>query len=185
MPRELSGAGKKRLTVTVCSTPEVQKNGLTSYLGTTTMWRMFRGDVSHDEVVAAMSKEETEEEDEENGEEDGDPNELKFVPGIKRRSRGTVQHGVFEWTQHQPEYSDHHYTLAVASYEKWGRLEGKAPSLPYAVIVRLEDVGRTVKVYGKITAVIPVPKQKASAKVGTQQNADLPTASPTIRSKKQ
>jgi hypothetical protein len=56
VPRELSGAGKKRLTVTVCSTPEVQKNGLQSYLGTTTMGRMFRGDVSHEEVIAAMGK---------------------------------------------------------------------------------------------------------------------------------
>jgi hypothetical protein len=150
--RELSGAGKKRLTVTVCSTPEVQKNGLKSYLGTTTKWRMFRGDVSHEEVIAAMVDDDSEEdmdEDEENEEEEAGPKELKFTPGIKRRSRGIVQHGVFEWTQHEADYSTHPYTLAVGSYEKWGRLEGKAPSLPYAVVVRLEDVGRSVKIYAK------------------------------------
>ena len=178
VPREMAKAGKKRLTVTVCSTPEVQKNGLKSYLGTTAMWRMFRGDVPHEDVIVAMSKEETDEEDDEEDEagddsgdgDSGSPYELKFVPGIKRRSRGTVQHGVFEWTQHDPSYSDHHYTLAVASYEKWGRQEGKAPSLPYAVVARLEDVGRTIEVYGKVSAVVPAAKQRASAMTGTQDN---------------
>ena len=57
VPRELADAGRKRLAVTVCSIPEVQKNGLQTYLGTTTMWRMFRGDVPHDDVVAAMGEE--------------------------------------------------------------------------------------------------------------------------------
>jgi hypothetical protein len=146
VPRELSKAGKKRLTVTVCSTPEVQKMGLKSYLGTTTAWRVFRGDASNEEVVAAMSKEDEEEGDDEEAEEERGPKELKFKPGIKRRSRGTIQHGVSEWTQHRPEYSDHPYTLAVGSYEKWGRKS--APPLPYAVVVRLEDVNRTVKIYG-------------------------------------
>lgn len=175
VPREMSGAGKKRLTVTVCSTPEVQKTGLTSYLGTTTTWRMFRGDVSHEEVVAAMSKEQDEEggdDEEDEGEEGGGPKELKFSPGIKRRSRGTVQHGAFEWTQHDSSFSDHHYTLAVASYEKWGRPEGKAPSLPYAVVVRLEDLSRMVEVYGRVTTMIPIARQKTTAPVGSRPNSD-------------
>lgn len=155
VPGELADAGRKRLTVTVCSTPEVQKNGLMTYLGTATMWRMFRGDVSHEDVIAAMGEESEPDGDEEDDQseqpENGPtPKELKFAPGIKRRSRGVVQHGVFEWIQHLPEYSDHGYTLAVGSYEKWGRREGQAPPLPYAVVVRLEDLGRTVNIYEKI-----------------------------------
>lgn len=160
VPRELSGAGKKRLTVTVCSTPEVQKNGLQTYLGTTTIWRMFRGDVPHDEVVAAMSKEDVEggdgDDEEDEGEKQKGPKELKFKPGLKRRSRGTVQHGVHEWTQHPLDYSAHPYTLAVGNYEKWGRAEGKAADLPFAVVVRLEDVSRTVKIYGKVKVALRV-----------------------------
>jgi hypothetical protein len=158
VPRELAGAGKKRLTVTVCSTPEVQKTGLKSYLGTTAAWRMFRGDASHEEVVAAMSKDEEGEGDSAGEEEEGEtakgPKELQFKPGVTRRSRGTVQHGVYEWTLHRPEYSEHPYTLAVGSYEKWGR-QG-ATTLPYAVVVRLEDLSHSVKIYSKAIVAVKV-----------------------------
>ena len=161
VPRELSKAGRKRLTVTVCSTPEVQKTGLKSYLGTTTIWRMFRGDASDEDVVAAMSREE-EEEGEGDGEEEGaeaqkGPKELKFKPGLNRRSRGTVQHGVYEWMQHRAEFSTHPYMLAITSYEKWGR-QGATPPLPYAVVVRLEDVSRTVKIYGSVKVAVTVKR---------------------------
>ena len=70
VPLELMEAGRKRLTVTVCSTPEVQKNGLLTYLGTTTMWRMFRGDASHEEVVSSMGEQDDEEDDDEPGDEE-------------------------------------------------------------------------------------------------------------------
>jgi hypothetical protein len=52
--------GRKRLTVTVAYTPEVQRWGLEQYLGTVLKWRMFRGDVSRDEIVNAMSHSEEE-----------------------------------------------------------------------------------------------------------------------------
>lgn len=129
--------GVKRLTVTVVYAPEVQRWGLDTYLGTKLKWRMFRGDVEQEEVIKSMSV------DEEENDEDpvGNPKELKFEPGITLRSRGTVQHGIYEWKKHKPEYSQKCYTLAIAAYEKWGR---KNPNpVPYAVVVRIEDTTQT------------------------------------------
>lgn len=134
----------KRLTVTVVYAPEVQRWGLETYLGTTLKWRMFRGNVDQEEVIKYMSVEE-EENDEETGE---NPKELKFEPGITLRSRGTVQHGICEWKQHKPEYSQNCYTLAIAAYEKWNR-ENPDP-VPYAVVVRLEDTTQTADVYVEV-----------------------------------
>jgi hypothetical protein len=134
----------KRLTVTVVYAPEVQRWGLETYLGTTLKWRMFRGNVDQEEVIKYMSVEE-EENDEETGE---NPKELKFEPGITLRSRGTVQHGICEWKQHKPKYSQNCYTLAIAAYEKWNR-ENPDP-VPYAVVVRLEDTTQTADVYVEV-----------------------------------
>ena len=141
---ETSQTGVKRLTVTVVYAPEVQRWGLETYLGTTLKWRMFRGNVDQEEVIKYMSVEE-EENDEETGE---NPKELKFEPGITLRSRGTVQHGICEWKQHKPEYSQNCYTLAIAAYEKWNR-ENPDP-VPYAVVVRLEDTTQTADVYVEV-----------------------------------
>lgn len=161
-----AGRGRKRLTVTLVSTPEVQKNGLQSYLGTTTKWRMFRGDVSREQIVAAMSREDEEEgtaaaepesESADEGE-GGGPKELKFELGLTRRSRGTVQHDWYEWSQHREAYSAGHYTLAVAAYERWDRKEGRAPPLPFAVVVRLEDLARSVPIYAEVRQVLQVPR---------------------------
>lgn len=134
----------KRLTVTVVYAPEVQRWGLETYLGTTLKWRMFRGNVDQEEVIKYMFVEE-EENDEETGE---NPKELKFEPGITLRSRGTVQHGICEWKQHKPEYSQNCYTLAIAAYEKWNR-ENPDP-VSYAVVVRLEDTTQTADVYVEV-----------------------------------
>lgn len=130
--------GTKRLTVTLVHAPEVQRWGLERYLGTTMKWRLFRGDVDREEIIAAMSVE-----DGGSGEEEPQrPGELPGKLRVTRRSRGCVQHDVIEWSRHQAHYSDGTYTLAVASYRKWTR---KVDPIPYAVVVRLEDTTRTTQ----------------------------------------
>ncbi|MEM1167605.1 MAG: S8 family serine peptidase [Cyanobacteria bacterium P01_H01_bin.35] len=151
--------GVKRLTVTVVYAPEVQRWGLETYLGTTLKWRMFRGDVEQEEVIKSMSVEE-ENNDEETIE---NPKELNFEPGITLRSRGTVQHGIYEWKKHKSEYSQQCYTLAIAAYEKWGR---KNPdSVPYAVVVRLEDETQTAQVYTEVQNIMAQLEVQAGSNV--------------------
>lgn len=145
-----NGNARKRLTVTACSHPEVQRWGLEEYLGVVLKWRMFRGDVDRGAVIAAMSKDSDEEgEDSANGdaEEPEMPNELKFKPGIRMRSRGTLQFASVDWTVHRPEYSVNHYTLAVAAHKRWTRTPG---STPFAIVVRLEELGRQTEIYAEV-----------------------------------
>ena len=135
--------GTKQLTITVAHAPEVQRWGLERYLGTSFKWRLFRGNVDHEEIFSAMS---VEAEDIEQSEM---PNEMKNPKiGISLRSRGTIQHDIYEWSRHQIEYSAHFYTLAVAAYEKWGRANPEP--VPYAIVVRLEDTTRTSDIYTEI-----------------------------------
>jgi hypothetical protein len=130
--------------------PEVQRWGLETYLGTTLKWQMFRGDVEEEEVIRSMSVEE----ENNDGETVENPKELKFEPGITLRSRGTVQHGIYEWKKHKSEHSQKCYTLAIAAYEKWGR-KNKIPNfVPYAVVVRLEDTTQTADVYVEVQKIM-------------------------------
>ena len=118
---------QRRLTVTVAHAPEVQRWGLERYFGVDLKWRMFRGDKSRDEIIDAMS-EGVDESDEETEDdlllEDEDeatlPKELPFRPSYQKRSRGTVQHAAYEWSQHKSLYSDGHYTLAIAARNSAG-----------------------------------------------------------------
>ncbi|MEC4986853.1 MAG: hypothetical protein SAJ37_15440 [Oscillatoria sp. PMC 1068.18] len=88
-------------------------------------------------------------EEEENDEETVEnPKELRFEPGIKLRSRGTVQHGICEWKKYKSEYSQNCYTLAIAIYKKWG--SNNPEPVPYAVVVRLEDATQTADVYTEV-----------------------------------
>lgn len=160
VPKGLSKArrGKKRLTVTVVYAPEVQRWGLEEYLGTRLRWKLFRGDVPPDEVAAAMSYDEEAEKRaaaDVNGvdeEEDEAPKDLQFEIGVNRRSRGTVQHDVYEWTTHQEHYSENAYTLAVESHERWQRKN--PPPVPFAVVVRLEDLRRSVEVFTQVRNIL-------------------------------
>lgn len=152
VPANLSTAdnGTKRLTVTVAHAPEVQRWGLEKYLGTTLKWRLFRGDVNKDAIITCMSAEDDEEET--NGQQIERPDELKGDLGITIRSRGTIQHDIFEWTRHQDTYSADTYTLAVAAYEKWGRTNPEA--VPYAVVVRIEETTQTADIYSEIQSIL-------------------------------
>ena len=141
---------RKRLSVTVCHYPEVQKWGLENYFGVDLKWRMFRGDVDRDAVVNAMS---TDNDDDDEADRPALPDELPFAHRVTRRSRGTVQHDWHEWAQHREGYSSDHYTLAVAAYSKWQR---KSEATPFAIVVRLEDLGGTVQVYNHVVAELDV-----------------------------
>lgn len=149
VPATLSTAedGIKRLTVSVVHAPEVQRWGLERYLGTTLKWRMFRGDVDKEEIIAAMSIED--------GDDGADqperPGELSGTLRVTLRSRGCVQHDIIEWIRHQDHYSAGSYTLAVAAYQKWTR---KVEPVPYAIVVRLEDTTRTAEVYTEVQNIL-------------------------------
>ncbi len=150
VPAELAGAtGKKRLTVTVASMPEVQRWGLERYFGTAIKWRLFRGDRSRDKIVAAMSAEiRSEEEADQDQREEEDvelPDEIRCGIGIQRRSRGAIQHDYYSWTSHRREFSNTPYTLAVAAFKKWS-----GSPTPLGIVVRLEDLGQTVPIFAKV-----------------------------------
>jgi subtilase family protein len=164
VPKVLCDAdrGKKRLTVTVAYSPDVQRWGLEAYLGTSLKWRLFRGDVPREGVIKAMSV------DEEGGNRgvvsggDGAQKKPNKVPvpkdltgkltGFNLRSCGTVQHDVFEWTEHHDSFSESSYTLAIAAFERWGRTS--PPPLPFAVVARLEDTTGTAEVYTEVRNIL-------------------------------
>ncbi|MCF4969363.1 S8 family peptidase [Nostoc sp. CMAA1605] len=160
--------GTKRLTVTVVHAPEVQRWGLERYLGTTLKWRMFRGDVEREDIKKEMSLEEDElgfedinnEISVDEGEADS-PKELRFQLGVTLRSRGTVQHDVFEWKIHRQEHSENFYTLAIAVYEKWGR--ENANPVPYAVVVRLEDTTQSAPIYAEVQNILAAIEAQTQA----------------------
>lgn len=151
VPGDLENAanGRKRLTVTVTFQPDVQRWGLEQYLGTLLKWRMFRGDVSREGVIAAMSKP-----DEDGAEQPDLPEEIPFGPAkYQHRSRGTVQHASFEWSTHRSAYSANHYTLAITAYERWARTNPEP--VPFAVVVRLEEDSQSTPIYNAVrTALI-------------------------------
>ncbi len=153
IPVELQEAGRgvKRLTITVAHTPEVQRWGLEEYLGTAVKWRVFRGNVPRDAIVGAMA-DQLPAEVGDDGQIEQLPDELTSEIGLTLRSRGSLQHDVFEWSLHRPEFSANHYTLAVTAYERWGRANPRAT--PIAVVVRLEETTRTTQVYGRVEAVL-------------------------------
>ncbi|HUT02602.1 MAG TPA: S8 family peptidase [bacterium] len=154
VPSELaaSSSGRKRLTITVVYAPEVQRCGLERYLATSFKWRLFRGDVSRDDIIAFMSAEEGDDSLEHERERPGEIPGKYHRYGIRLRSRGTIQHDVMEWTEHRERYSDNTYTLAIAAYEKWGRRT--PPEVPYAVVVRLEDTTESTQVYSAVQNIL-------------------------------
>jgi len=178
VPAILSSAKgtRKRLTITVTCAPEVQRWGLEEYLGTRFKWRLFRGNVSREDIVASMSldgeasmsvdsEDAVAPEDADGPDAPERPGEVPCKIGIKVRSRGCVQHDSYEWTQHQPEYSFSHYTLAVTAFERWKRTE-TAP-VPYAVVVRLEELGRQVGVYAEIEQQLTRLEAEAAQEIET------------------
>ena len=153
-----AGDGKKRLTVTLAHAPQVQRWGLERYLGSTMKWRLFRGDVNQEDVISAMSVEDV-------GDADSQPErpkELQCELKVNVRSRGCVQHDVYEWNQHQVHYSESAYTLAVASYSRWDR---RIDPIPFAIVVRLKDMSGRVQVYSEVQSILAQLEIKARASI--------------------
>ncbi|TWU62303.1 Subtilase family protein [Crateriforma conspicua] len=152
IPSDLSASSdRKRMTVTVAHYPEVQRWGLESYFGSDIKWRMFRGNVDRDSVIEAMSA--SGDVDDDDATDTDLPNEISFEHRITRRSRGTVQHDWHEWSRHREGYSDNHYTLAIASHKRWNRA---VEPIPFAIVLRIEDLGATVPIYTEVANAIDV-----------------------------
>jgi hypothetical protein len=46
-----------------------------------------------------------------------------------------------------------HYTLAIAAYKRWPR---NVEDTPIAIVVRLEELGRTIPIYARVKAAVEV-----------------------------
>ena len=137
-----SGGGLKRLTVTLAYDSEVQNWGLEDYLGLNVRWKVFRGDVKPEDVVLAFSS----------SDETAAPAELSNNRiGISLRSRGAIQHDVFEWERHQTAYSENTYTVAVIPQSRWPRL---VPPARFGLVVRLEETSRTSPIYSEVRDIL-------------------------------
>ena len=89
---------------------------------------------------------------------------MKFALGVRARSKGTIQHDYHLWTRHSRNYSKGHYRLAIAAFEKWQRQS--PPPVPYAVVVRIEDLSRSVPVYTEVKNILTkVPIRAGKAKI--------------------
>jgi Subtilase family len=158
VPEALSRAGRnpKTLSVTVAFDPDVHNRGFGEYFGTTLRWRLFRGDRDREEIVTLMSR--PDEDGEDAARPAGDQRQridLLGAHGVQRRSRGTVQHDVEKWDEHQPDFSRNNYTLAITTFEKWNR--PNPPPTRFAVVVRLEEHSHTIPIYDIVALALEAP----------------------------
>lgn len=148
VPADIASVGltKKRITVTVASSPPVQKWGVSEYLGTGLKFWLYEGDKSPDEIMAQHQREDDEENIKPASTLSAFPGELL---GITRRSVGTLQRDVFEWNKHTDSLSANDYSLAVSVpiRARWM----KHGAIPLAVVVRVEETsGQYVQLYARI-----------------------------------
>jgi len=150
----------KRITITTCHLPEIQRWGVERYLGSTIKWRLFRGDANQDAILNKMARDD----DVNNLDEHGNSNSTDdkeittlFHFKLSERSKGCIQHDFYDWKIHKPGYSDNHYTLAVAAYSKWQRR--KQEPVPLAVVVRIEDESRSAPIYTEIQSEVAITSE--------------------------
>lgn len=176
IPQELALSNSERkMTVTVSFSPEIHTYGIRRYLSADVRWKMFRGDVSRKEITKLMSKESEISEDDvdefilaqkdfkqkslfETGEDENEDLTIKplsFHPTMTQRSLGTLQNGSLHWKFHKPEFSQEDYTLAIVTKKNFG-----SDRVPAALVVRIEELGRNIQIYQKIS-------QKVRSKVKT------------------
>lgn len=152
IPSKLKKSGNilKRMTITVVQVPEVQRWGLERYHGTELKWQVFRGNIDREEIKNAMSLDdeiEGEAADNLNDDEDSLPKGMKYKIGFNLRAKGTIQHDIIEWKIHKEEYSKNYYTLAISTFKRWGR---KVQSVPFAVVIRIEETGNKISINNEI-----------------------------------
>jgi Subtilase family len=151
VPPDLQTArrGKKQIIVAVASMPPVQRWGIAEYLGAEMRFRLFRGDEDADKITALLQRDD--EEANVPAAKEIAANDLEGSLKIVRRSTGTLQRDVFEWSDHKAEYSRDDYTLAVSLQSaSWLR---STDAIPVAVVVRLRDTtGRYQELYAQVQA---------------------------------
>ncbi len=155
VPSVLAATGRirKRLYISLAYAPPIQRRGIDDYLGVQLKYRLFRGDTPPQTLEKIMGLEE----EEENSVRDTEDH-MPGMIGFTLRSKGTLQHDVFEWNEHDSKWSTHNYTLAVAAYApKWT----DAP-LRMAIVVRLElEEQRLIDVYSLVEAALAQAEVRA------------------------
>ena len=143
-----SGRALKRIAVAVATAPPVQAWGVAEYLGAQLKFRLFRGDNPIEEIVSMMQREDGEE----NVASATQVQDLPCKLGIRRRSVGTLQRGLFEWNDHDPAYSTNDYILGVSlSAASW--CKANPPSIPIGFAIRVEDTSGTCQqLYARVRA---------------------------------
>lgn len=171
VPESLAGRkGKKsegviRMTVTVSYLPEVQRWGLESYLGSSFQWKMYRGNVPQETIIDDISKRDDLFALIDDEAQTITKGEILGRFKVNCRSRGTIQHDVFEWTQHKREFSRRDHTLVIAANSNSQWKNRKQMPIPYAVVVHIEDESRSVPIFTKIRQSIQ-NKAKVKSKRG-------------------
>lgn len=142
IPAELAQVkGRKRLSITVVSSPEIQKSGLKKYHGSRIKWSLFKGNVSEESIIQLLSIDSDSEDESSSDTEDQEVGEVKsFKYGTRMRSKGCVQHDEYTWSVHKDGYSRNDYTIAITCQDIWGT---KQKDVPYALVVRLDIENKT------------------------------------------
>lgn len=141
-PEFLNTHGRRSISVTLAFDAPVRYTRL-DYAGTKMQFRLLRG-LSLDSVFQALSKKRPGD-----AELVGIPNwaSCKMEPGIRMRSRGTLQRGIHS-IQHNPDHGEPYY-LVVECQRRWAGDE--AYPQRYALAVALEHSRRGVQLYQAVS----------------------------------
>jgi hypothetical protein len=126
----LNEKGKKSIEITLAFDPPINSNRV-DYLGATMEFHIFK-DSSIENIRRSYSETQIQEDDEDIVPEAIKNKEIKLVPGINIRKKGTHQKAVKEWIK-QPKFkTSEPLVLAVVCQKKW--YEEKNYEQSYAVI---------------------------------------------------
>jgi len=152
-----TGRAQKRLSVSLSYRPPVRQSRARTYPGVRMEWELFRSDAPPDMVVEYMTRAD-----------DSPAQERPTIPscyrldkkalfGRRRRSKGTLQHDVFEWRKSafQSDADLDDFLLAVGVAPNWEGLPIEYMQ-PYALVVSLEFVpatliDRAIDIYEPVT----------------------------------
>lgn len=131
----LSTGSRKEITVTLAYNAPVDRTK-SSYFGVDLEWKLSKGTVSVDQVLAKVA-EEMEADD------DGTDEDTKIwwageYPGFRKRSKGSVQKDVFRWTR--ADRGTQLY-LVVTARKRW--ILDPEYHQPYAIVVTIEDLSES------------------------------------------
>ena len=146
LPSEfLNEKGKKSIEITLAFDPPINSNRA-DYLGTAMEFHIFK-DLSIADIRRSYSETRIQEDSEEIVPEALRNKEIKLVPGINIRKKGTHQKAVKEWTRRPRFKASDPLVLAVVCQKKW--YEEKNYEQPYAVIATFKHE-RQIDLYNLI-----------------------------------